>query len=143
MNNIKKPTDFKKDILYKMQSKNPSNKKCADCDQYGTIYIDILYGCFLCQTCAGIHRALGTDISRIKSISFDKFANDDIKFIEKIGGNNKFNKYYEHKCKDKNNNMNNNELKTFILLKYQFKKYIGELTSPEIINKDVILIDLF
>ena len=73
------------------------NNKCADCSNSGTTYIDIKFGCFLCTRCAGLHRKLGTDISRIKSISFDTFKDVDVIFIKTVGGNDKFNNIYEAK----------------------------------------------
>jgi len=77
-----------------------SNKKCADCDNPGTIYVDIKFGCFLCARCAGLHRKLSTDISRIKSIYFDTLRQEDYQFIKSVGGNNKFNKKFESKRSD-------------------------------------------
>jgi len=36
-------------------------------------------GIFLCKDCAGIHRSLGVDISRIKSIKLDNWEDELVK----------------------------------------------------------------
>ena len=36
-------------------------------------------GAFLCQECASIHRSLGVDISRIKSVKLDNWEDDQVK----------------------------------------------------------------
>lgn len=89
-----------RDKILGLRTNIASNKKCADCDSSGTIYIDIKFGCFLCARCAGLHRTLSTDISRIKSIYFDTFRQEDYEFIKSVGGNNKFNKKFESKRSD-------------------------------------------
>ena len=144
---LAKTSDYKKDELYQLQISNPSNKKCADCLRNMTNYIDTIYGCFLCSNCAGIHRNLGSSISRIKSISFDKFTNDEITFIKNIDGNDKFNETYEFHCVDKKTNMTDQEIKQFIVKKYELKKYFGMKKkdySPDIKEKkkDILLVDL-
>lgn len=134
-------SSFAKDKLYKLQSQNETNKKCADCNNKGANYIDVLYGCFLCTTCAGIHRGLGTDISRIKSMSLDKFTDAEIKLVEDIGSNINFNNIYEATYKNKKSNMSENELKLFISQKYQCKKFTVDVKKPTEI-KEIKLIDI-
>lgn len=44
----------------------PSNKRCADCGAYGTVWSSVNLGVFTCMRCGSFHRALGTHISKPK-----------------------------------------------------------------------------
>ncbi|KAJ3097365.1 fumarase fum1 [Phlyctochytrium bullatum] len=54
------------DLLYL-----PENSTCADCGDRNPQWASINLGVFLCIRCAGLHRNLGTHISKIKSVSVD------------------------------------------------------------------------
>lgn len=43
------------------------------------------FGCFLCIRCGGLHRRLGTHISRIKSITLDKWTDEQISIMQRMG----------------------------------------------------------
>ncbi|KAI8834487.1 Arf GTPase activating protein, partial [Chytridium lagenaria] len=47
------------------------NTSCADCGERGPRWASINLGVFLCIRCAGLHRNLGTHISKIKSVTVD------------------------------------------------------------------------
>jgi len=125
---------IREQILY-LRNSLSSNKKCADCNNPGTIYVDIKFGCFLCSRCAGLHRKLDTNISRIKSIYFDTLRPEDYLLIKSVGGNNKFNKKFEKnrpsvypKISDKSTEYYSD---TFIHAKYAEKLfYDDEPTEP-------------
>jgi hypothetical protein len=137
----------------------PSNKKCADCDNPGTIYVDIKFGCFLCARCAGLHRKLSTDISRIKSIYFDTLRHEDYQFIKSIGGNNKFNKKFENKRSDFYPKISTSSSDTcayeYVKMKYAEKLFYDDtyvvpkpkkiVTSPQpdIQKKNIVSVDIF
>ena len=74
--------------------KEEANKYCADCGQKGKrIPNDSFYrfkgtrwaswniGVFLCIKCGGLHRKLGTHISRVKSVTLDKWTDEQISVI--------------------------------------------------------------
>ena len=64
--------------------KEEANKYCADCGQkgffvfLGTRWASWNIGVFLCIRCGGLHRTLGTHISKIKSVSLDKWTDEQI-----------------------------------------------------------------
>ncbi|KAI8799626.1 hypothetical protein BJ742DRAFT_687018 [Cladochytrium replicatum] len=54
----------------------PENRHCADCGDPAPQWASVNIGCFLCQRCAGMHRQLGTHISRVKSITLDTWTEE-------------------------------------------------------------------
>ena len=71
----------------------PENKVCADCGAKNPSWASTNLGVFLCINCSGIHRSLGTSISKIKSIKLDRWSSRDIKLLSSIG-NKKANEYW-------------------------------------------------
>lgn len=42
-------------------------------------------GIFICTRCAGIHRALGAHISKVKHLKLDRWEDSQVKHISEIG----------------------------------------------------------
>jgi len=62
------------------------NKKCLDCQAENPRFVSVNNGIFLCETCSKIHKRLGDNISKIKSLISDELTQEDIAIL-KIGGN--------------------------------------------------------
>ncbi|PHZ10184.1 Arf GTPase activating protein [Rhizopus microsporus ATCC 52813] len=58
--------------------KMPGNDLCADCGTKNPRWASYSLGVFLCIRCAGIHRKMGTHISKIKSITMDQWTVEQI-----------------------------------------------------------------
>ncbi|KDO16772.1 hypothetical protein SPRG_17723 [Saprolegnia parasitica CBS 223.65] len=76
---------------------SPENMACADCGVALTTASDatwaaITFGAFVCLQCAGAHRQLGVNISRVKSVHMDNWTDDEVK---KMLGNRAVNAVYE------------------------------------------------
>ena len=67
-----------------------SNQQCIECLAPNPTFTSINNAVFLCQNCAKIHRALGKNISEVKSLTNDQFSPEEINLL-KIGGNARFN----------------------------------------------------
>lgn len=67
--------------------------QCCDCSsKMGTDWVSISLGSFLCSTCAGIHRSLGTTVSKVRSLKLDRWSFALFTFLATIrtsGGANK------------------------------------------------------
>ena len=67
-----------------------SNQQCVDCLAQNPTFTSINNAVFLCSNCANAHRALGKNISEVKSLTNDQFSPEEISLL-KIGGNARFN----------------------------------------------------
>ncbi|RGB42004.1 hypothetical protein C1646_684264 [Rhizophagus diaphanus] len=74
-------------ILESVKGADVSNLSCADCGARKTEWCSINLGIILCIECSGIHRSLGTHISKIRSLTLDtnSYTPDLINLIKSIG----------------------------------------------------------
>ncbi|KAF2255414.1 ArfGap-domain-containing protein [Trematosphaeria pertusa] len=63
----------------------PGNGVCADCGARNPGWASWSLGIFLCMRCAALHRKLGTHISKVKSLSMDKWDNAQVDNMKRIG----------------------------------------------------------
>ncbi|XP_071105945.1 arf-GAP with dual PH domain-containing protein 1-like [Haliotis cracherodii] len=64
--------------------REPGNGVCADCGTEHPSWASSTIGIFLCQDCAGMHRALNS-ISRVKSVTLDNWDSDQVELMQGIG----------------------------------------------------------
>ncbi|KAF2644196.1 ArfGap-domain-containing protein [Massarina eburnea CBS 473.64] len=63
----------------------PGNSVCADCGSRNPGWASWSVGVFLCLRCAALHRKLGTHISKVKSLSMDKWDNAQVDNMKRVG----------------------------------------------------------
>jgi stromal membrane-associated protein len=133
-NNFQNDNDKKQKQIINKLLKKPENKLCADCKNSPPSWASINLGVFICIKCSGVHRELGTHISKIKSVNLDIWSDDILEKFKKID-NKISNDYWEYNLKkDEFNQMRNNPYKImeFIRNKYEYKKYINNDDIPPI-----------
>lgn len=81
---------------------DPANKHCADCKtSKNPRWASWNLGMFICIRCSGIHRSLGTHISRVKSVDLDSWTDEQTESMCNWG-NTRANLYWEAKLKPRN-----------------------------------------
>lgn len=72
----------------------PENQSCADCGARLTdsIWASTTVGAFLCIHCAGCHRKLGVQLSRVKSLHLDTWSEEEVQAMK--GGNKRVQQVY-------------------------------------------------
>ena len=108
--------------------KKPENKLCADCKRTSPSWASINLGVFVCINCSGCHREIGVHVTKIKSVNLDVWAEDTLKYFQKIN-NEIANEYWEYKLKKfdfKSIQNDNYKLIQFIRDKYEYKKWVNK-----------------
>ncbi|XP_073502810.1 arf-GAP with GTPase, ANK repeat and PH domain-containing protein 1 isoform X3 [Phyllobates terribilis] len=63
----------------------PGNSHCVDCDAQNPDWASLNLGALMCIECSGIHRNLGTHLSRVRSLDLDDWPPELIKVMSAIG----------------------------------------------------------
>lgn len=119
-------------LLKRVQSIHVSNLRCCDCGATKTVdWISINLLCILCIKCSGVHRSLGTHISKIRSLTLDTFKDKELRYLIKHDVRNDYvNQIYESQliCStDKiNSDVSDSRRLLFIRDKYIHRKYVKD-----------------
>ncbi|KDP34932.1 hypothetical protein JCGZ_09220 [Jatropha curcas] len=71
------------------------NRFCADCAAPDPKWASANIGVFICLKCCGVHRGLGSHISKVLSVTLDEWTDDEIDAMMEVGGNSAANAIYE------------------------------------------------
>ncbi|KAL9112493.1 MAG: hypothetical protein Q9227_003335 [Pyrenula ochraceoflavens] len=75
-------------LLQQIRDADQGNCWCADCGSGSKVeWVSINLAIILCIECSGIHRSLGTHISKVRSLTLDihSFSNDIVELLLQIG----------------------------------------------------------
>ncbi|KAK0543822.1 ARF GAP with effector function(s) [Tilletia horrida] len=108
--------------------KEPDNKTCADCKRNDPRWASWNIGCYLCIRCSGIHRSMGTHISKVKSIDLDIWTPEQMESIQKWG-NKRCNLYWEAHLKA-GHVPPDHKIESFIRSKYELRRWAREGPVP-------------
>ncbi|THH14055.1 hypothetical protein EW146_g6236 [Bondarzewia mesenterica] len=108
--------------------KKLENKTCADCKHNDPRWASWNLGVFLCIRCSGIHRGMGTHISKVKSIDLDTWTPEQMESIMKWG-NRRANLYWEAHLKP-GHIPPEHKMESFIRSKYESRRWAMDGPSP-------------
>ncbi|KAJ5085595.1 hypothetical protein N7532_010366 [Penicillium argentinense] len=122
-------------LLQVVRDADEGNNWCADCGSSSKVeWVSINLGIVLCIECSGIHRSLGTHISKIRSLTLDvhSFSNDIVEILLQIG-NRVSNMIWEATLDQSTRptaGSSREERLRFITAKYVDRAYVEGLPSP-------------
>ncbi|CAK7222983.1 ARF GAP with effector function(s) [Sporothrix curviconia] len=112
------------------------NKVCADCKRNKhPRWASWNLGVFVCIRCSGIHRGMGTHISRVKSVDLDSWTDEQLQSILSWG-NARANKYWEAKLAQ-GHVPSEAKIENFIRTKYELKRWVMDGPIPDPATLDV------
>ena len=109
------------------------NRRCCDCGKRNPRWASTNLGCFMCLECSGIHRAIGVHITKIKSITLDKWTRSEVDHMKKVGNrihnarweafldNGRYPTAVQHEERD-----------VFIRAKYNGRKYFSDIPKDQL-----------
>ena len=118
--------------------KEPGNRYCADCKvAKNPRWASWSLGIFICIRCSGIHRSMGTHISKVKSVDLDSWTDEEVQSMV-LWGNEKANKFWEAGLPD-GYVPDEGKIQSFIRTKYDMKKWCppgsnGHVPDPRTIK---------
>jgi Arf-GAP/SH3 domain/ANK repeat/PH domain-containing protein len=75
-------------LLRQVRENDHANQFCADCGTDSRVdWVSINLGIIICIECSGIHRSLGTHVSKVRSLTLDpnSFNNDIVEILMRVG----------------------------------------------------------
>ena len=121
-------------LLQIVRENDQGNRWCADCNSESkTEWVSINLGIVLCIECSGIHRSLGTHISKVRSLTLDttSFSTDIVEILLQIG-NRISNMVWEANLEEGQKpaaNATRDQRLRFITTKYVDRAYVAPLGS--------------
>ena len=129
--------EYKKILIENLINENI----CIDCGAKKPTWLNINWLSIICMECSSIHRGLGVQISKIRSLELDNIINEYIELLQLIKQN-EINSILEEKLLENEKpkyNSSREEKECFIINKYSKKKYINNENQ----NKVETIINIF
>ncbi|KAG5136445.1 hypothetical protein JHK82_021176 [Glycine max] len=126
------------------------NRFCADCNAPDPKWASANIGVFVCLKCCGVHRSLGSQISKVLSVTLDEWSSDEIDAMIEVGGNSSANSIYEAYFPEgftkPGPDATHDQRVKFIRLKYEHQEFLqpslrivsGKSNPPKSISKGIM-----
>ncbi|CAG9535979.1 unnamed protein product [Cercopithifilaria johnstoni] len=116
------------------------NDSCADCDAPKPDWASLNLGTLICIECSGIHRNLGSHISKVRSLDLDDWPTEYLNVMEAIG-NKKANAVWEHNAspgKKPQADSSREEKEKWIKIKYEGKRFLPSITADVPLGRQLL-----
>ncbi|XP_036276612.1 arf-GAP with GTPase, ANK repeat and PH domain-containing protein 1 isoform X9 [Pipistrellus kuhlii] len=110
------------------------NSHCVDCETQNPNWASLNLGALMCIECSGIHRNLGTHLSRVRSLDLDDWPMELIKVMSSIG-NELANSVWEENSQGRTKpslDSTREEKERWIRAKYEQKLFLAPLPCTEL-----------
>nr|XP_020830567.1 arf-GAP with GTPase, ANK repeat and PH domain-containing protein 1 isoform X3 [Phascolarctos cinereus] len=110
------------------------NSQCVDCEAQNPNWASLNLGALMCIECSGIHRNLGTHLSRVRSLDLDDWPIELIKVMSSIG-NELANSVWEESCQGHMKpslDSTREEKERWIRAKYEQKLFLAPLPCMDL-----------
>ncbi|XP_036396108.1 arf-GAP with GTPase, ANK repeat and PH domain-containing protein 1 isoform X1 [Megalops cyprinoides] len=110
------------------------NSHCVDCEAQNPDWASLNLGALICIECSGIHRNLGTHLSRVRSLDLDEWPLELIKVMSSIG-NELANSVWEGNAQGRIKpapDASREERERWIRAKYEQKLFLAGLTCVDL-----------
>ncbi|XP_069867354.1 arf-GAP with GTPase, ANK repeat and PH domain-containing protein 1 isoform X1 [Dipodomys merriami] len=110
------------------------NSHCVDCDAQNPNWASLNLGALMCIECSGIHRNLGTHLSRVRSLDLDDWPMELIKVMSAVG-NELANSVWEESSQGRTKpslDSTREEKERWIRAKYEQKLFLAPLPCTEL-----------
>jgi len=118
--------------ISRIQTEVAGNSKCVDCESLNPDWASLNLGVLVCIECSGIHRNLGSHISRVRSLNLDEWPPGHLAVMLSLG-NQLANSIWEHNITQHHRKPNpstpREEKERYIKAKYERKEFLKPLTS--------------
>ncbi|XP_031551246.1 arf-GAP with GTPase, ANK repeat and PH domain-containing protein 1-like [Actinia tenebrosa] len=111
----------------------PGNDMCVDCGALNPDWASLNLGALLCIECSGVHRNLGTHLSRVRSLDLDDWPSEYTAVMCAIG-NDLANGIWEGRCNEEEkptSTSSREDKERWIRAKYESKQFLCELPPSE------------
>jgi len=113
------------------------NPTCADCGAEKPDWVSINLGVLVCIGCSGIHRSLGSHISKVRSLTLDQLPRSQIRVLLRLG-NVSVNRILEatlHPERKPTADASRDERSNFIQAKYIDRKFLDPTSRNDVLNR--------
>ena len=102
------------------------NEECADCAAPAPAWASVNLGLVVCITCSGLHRQLGSHVSKVRSLQLDTWPPHHAQLLARVG-NTRANSLWEHALPEGDKigpAASTQQRRAFIEAKYQQRRWI-------------------